>query len=168
MDREARQRLIDRLLPLYDQGYRSLTVTLEEFFEGNTDEASIGGGHLAPSYPSLESCHRILRRIRDEGQVHGVFLEVCEVPQGDDELDLWVSVIRAVILTGTPLDIVGQWLEPLSPRDVWEEMNAEGDFLRSRTVSDADLNELVRAEIKLPQVITRSLQRVRVVWVDLR
>jgi hypothetical protein len=170
MDSTARKRLIDRLIPLYDQGYTRIAITLDEFFEGNTDEGSIGGGHSHnPAYPSLKGCRDILSRIRNVPQVEAVFLEVNEVPEGEDERDMWVTVIRALILTDAPLGSIEDRLKPIFPRGVWElDMFVEGAELREAKTPDGPPDRIRGTRIRLPCEIAKACRPVRVVWVDLR
>ena len=40
---EARKRLIARLVRCYEAGDQRIAMSFGEFFDGNTDEASVGG-----------------------------------------------------------------------------------------------------------------------------
>ncbi len=164
MDMNARQRLLDRLLPLYDQGLKRVSITPEEFFSGNSDEGSLGGGN--PDYPLLEVCQRTLGAIQERPEVLAVFLEVNEVPEGENDLDMWITVIRAFVITSVSVQDVSQWLEPLKLRDIWDaNMELENDLLRE--IDESEPLPYYETRIRLPYSLNKH-EVVRVVWVDLR
>src|SRR5436190_2195512 len=159
MDMKARERLIARLVGCYDSGDERVAMSLDEFFEGNTDEASVGGGHVDPDHPGLEVYREVLGKIRQLPRVQGVYLEAAEVPDPDDEDEdeMWVTAIRTVILTDAPLEEVAGWVATFRPRDVWEQLDTaiEGDRPQP-------------GHVRLPNDVGQLRPKVRAVWVDIR
>ncbi|WP_165235333.1 hypothetical protein [Aquisphaera insulae] len=122
MDSQARRRLIEKVLAMMEGDAELPAVSLEDFFDGNTDEQSIGVNLLADRHPGLAEFRRVLFDIRERPDVQGVFLELTEVPDPDDEADadIWPVACVAFIVTSAPLDEVKAWTAPLHPRDVCE------------------------------------------------
>ena len=90
--------------------------------EGNTDEQSIGVNLPADQHIGLSGFRRVLTDIRERPDVQGVFLELLEVPDPDDEEDaeIWPSACVAFVVTSAPVAEVAEWVAPLHPRDVRE------------------------------------------------
>lgn len=87
-------------------------LTLEEFFEGNKDEGSIGCNLL--EHPSIEVFHSCLKEIRDKETVQGVFVEVMEYEWE------WPFSERVYILSVENEETVSKWLQLLAPSDISE------------------------------------------------
>ena len=122
MESDARRRLIEKALLILDEGKILLAVPLNEFFDGNTDEASIGVNLPANKHIGLAGFRRVLFGIRDRPDVQGVFLELTEIPDPDEEQDdgIWPTACVAFVITSAPLDRVGEWAAPLHPREISE------------------------------------------------
>ncbi len=116
-----------------------LTVSLDEFFDGNTDEASIGVNLSEDDHPGLEAFRNTLTSIRDRLDVRDVFLELTEIPDPDDRQDdgIWPTACVAFVVTSAPLDQVEEWVAPLHPRDVSEGWCVQPGI--KTPLSDADL-----------------------------
>lgn len=97
-------------------------VTLEEFFEGNHSNASIGV-NLCPDHPGVGTFWRVLSQIRSRPDVQDVLIEVYEVLE--DESDSWPFSERVYVFTSADPEQVAEWLEPLRP-DLLEEGFAYG------------------------------------------
>jgi hypothetical protein len=122
MDSDARRSLIQRAAAMLDEGTTLPAVSLDDFFNGNTDEQSIGVNLSADQYIGLDGFRRVLYGIRERPDVQDVCLEVTEVPDPDDEedADIWPTASVAFVVTSAPLPAVNEWAEPLHPRDVSE------------------------------------------------
>jgi hypothetical protein len=91
-------------------------VSLELFFDGNEDPASIGCN--LSHHPGPARFYEVLSAIRDRPEVHSVWVGVSEVMDPDD----WpFSDHVYVVTTASPAD-VGSWavaLTPNEPGDDW-------------------------------------------------
>ena len=125
MDKNARRRLISRTLTLLDGGDTLPTVTVDEFFDGNDDEDSIGVNLPGDKHIGLNGFRHVLTSIRDRPDVQDVFLELTEVPDPDEPLDdeIWPTACVAFVVTSASLEDVKDWVTILHPRDVSEGWN---------------------------------------------
>ncbi len=106
-DPEALRRLLQRagqLGDLQDQDAPRPLVTLEEFFEGNHDFASIGFNLDPP--PSPQAIYRLFRSIRDKTDVQDVRVMV----MGQEEPDGWPWSDTVWLITSATPDEVRGWL----------------------------------------------------------
>jgi hypothetical protein len=97
---------------------REPVVSLELFFEGNTDTGSIGCN--LTDHPGVDRFYAVLRGIRDRVDVHAVWVGITEV-LGPDEWPFSDHVY--VVTTATPEDVT-EWaaeLEPDPPVDWWTD-----------------------------------------------
>jgi len=141
----ARRRLIKKALGILDQGSTLLTVSLDDFFDGNTDEASIGVNLPVDQHIGLAGYRSVLSEISQRSEVQGVFLELTEIPDPDDEADagIWPTACVALVVTSASLADVTEWVTALRPRDV-----SEGWCVRPGVkppVIDSDLRPHMRA-----------------------
>jgi hypothetical protein len=120
--RDPRRGLIEKAAEIFEKGNVLLAVSLDEFFDGNTDEESIGVNLPEDNHPGLATFRRTLYDIRDRPDVQGVFLELTEIPDPDDEEDedIWPTACVAFVVTSAPLEEVEGWVARLRPRDVSE------------------------------------------------
>ncbi|MGA4722192.1 hypothetical protein [Fictibacillus nanhaiensis] len=92
---------------IYAQGYPNAKtapiVTLEDFFEGNKDESSIGCNLIR--HPGLKTFYDLLRNIRDQSSVQDVFVEIME---------------RIYVLTAVEESLLRIWLKDLEPTEIDE------------------------------------------------
>jgi hypothetical protein len=96
-----------------DDGSRP-TLTLEEFFEGNSDLGSIGCN--LPDHPGVDCFYDVLRTIRARGDVQDVLVGISE-DMGDEE---WPFSDSVYILTSAPAEEVARWVAPLQPDPLGE------------------------------------------------
>lgn len=94
-------------------------VSLEDFFEGNDDEGSIGC-NLA-DHPGIDRFYDILMSIRNKKSVQNVLVRINEVLENERP---FADVIY--IITSSPIEEVQSWAEPLKPDEVneglyWDE-----------------------------------------------
>ena len=125
MDQVKRRRLLEKAIAILDERDRLLAVPMSEFFEGNTDEQSIGVNLPRGKHPGLAVFRSILDGIRRRPDVQEVFIELTEVPYPDDEedADMWPVASVAFLITSAPLQEVREWVKPLHPRDIHEGWN---------------------------------------------
>ncbi|WP_053366253.1 hypothetical protein [Bacillus sp. FJAT-27245] len=111
-----REKLVENI---YSQGYpeeeTAPIVTLEDFFEGNSDESSIGCNLM--EHPGIETFYGVLRNIREKDNVQDVFVEIMELE--DDEED-WPFSERIYILTNAEIELVEDWVKILEPSELDE------------------------------------------------
>lgn len=110
---EPRSTILNRIGNINDFSQPRPLVTLEEFFTGNEDYASIG--YNLPEQPSPQDFFRLLRTIRDRVDVTDVRIEVKdqEDPEG------WPSTDTIWVITSASADDVVSWLpDAIKPDDV--------------------------------------------------
>ena len=116
MDSEsARQKLLERIGDINDFTRPRPLVTLEEFFEGNDDYASIGY-NFYPDQPAPAEFYEVFLAIRQRDDVADVRVEVkdLEDPEG------WPATDTVWIITTASDDEVVAWLgERFAPDDAF-------------------------------------------------
>jgi hypothetical protein len=144
MDADARRRLIEKALTMLEEGSTIPAVSLCDFFEGNSDEASIGVNLSEEKHIGLAGFRRVLSDIAERPDVQGVFLELTEVPDPDDEADadIWPTACVAFVVTSVPLADVAEWVAPLHPRDISEGWCVQPGV--KPPISDVDLRPGMR------------------------
>jgi hypothetical protein len=96
----------------------ALTVSIEDFFDGNTDAASIATNlYGTPSHPGLAVIRDTLMAIRARPEVTDVRIEILEWPNplNPRDNDMWPAAEAVHIWTTAPLEQVEQWVDPLRP-----------------------------------------------------
>lgn len=105
---------------IYEQGYPDAVtppiVSLEDFFDGNSDEGSIGCNLL--EHPGIETFYNILLKIRERENVQDVLIEIMEI---EDDEDYWAFSERLYILTSADSEAVESWVNVLKPSDLDDE-----------------------------------------------
>jgi hypothetical protein len=94
-------------------------VSLDAFFEGNDDEASIGP-NLDP-HPGIDTFSRVLREIDDRDSVAHVVVQISEVMSEDE----WPFSDRVYVITTSAARDVHDWAEELDP-DPYDDAAPEG------------------------------------------
>lgn len=100
----------------YDGSGPEPVVSLELFFDGNEDEASIAP-NVEP-HPGVANIARVLRGIRARADVHHVLVGVSEV-MGDDE---WPFADHVYVVTSASDDTIDDWADALGcdePGEGW-------------------------------------------------
>ena len=104
---------------IYAQGYPDAPtapiVSLEDFFEGNDDEGSIGCNLL--EHPGIKTFYKVLLDIKNKENVQDVFVEIMEI---EDDEEYWAFSERVYILTNANISEVEDWVEPLEPSEIDE------------------------------------------------
>ncbi|MFI5711170.1 hypothetical protein [Kribbella sp. NPDC051620] len=94
----------------YDDGAGAEpVVSLELFFDGNEDPASIGCN--LPDHPGPARFYEVLSAIRDRPEVDSVWVGVSEVTGPDD----WPFSDHVYVVTTVSPFEVASWAVPLSP-----------------------------------------------------
>src|SRR5882724_6501021 len=91
-------------------------VSLEEFFDGNEDDASIGCNLVA--HPGLQRFYRMLKDIRSRPNVQDVLVEINEVEEQIPEM--WPFSERVYVLTSDRREDVADWAVELQPDEIEE------------------------------------------------
>jgi hypothetical protein len=108
---------VDRLLARIDElgGHGAYpVVSLDLFFEGNDDPASIGP-NLDP-HPGVRTFERVLRGIRERPDVAEVVLQIDEVMEGE-----WPYAQAAYVITTASAQDVHEWASELQPDELVED-----------------------------------------------
>jgi hypothetical protein len=90
-------------------------VTLEEFFDGNTDPGSIG--YNLPDPPKPKEFYDLLKRFLDRPEVSDVRIAVMD----HEDLERWPSTDTIWIITSASPDQVRSWFPArLAPDETWD------------------------------------------------
>jgi hypothetical protein len=104
---------------IYAQGYPDAKtapiVSLEDFFEGNIDEGSIGCNLM--EHPGIEKFYDVLLSIRNKDNVQDVLVEIMEI---EDDEDYWAFSERIYVLTSIDESLLGSWVKDLEPTELDE------------------------------------------------
>ena len=144
MDQEIRRRFLEKVHEMVDEGNRLVAVPVDDFFNGNTDERSIGVNLPDERHIGLSGFRRVLTDIRHRPDVQDVFIELTEILDADDEedADLWPTGCVAFVITSAPLSDVEKWVAPLYPRDISEGWNVRAGI--KTPLTDQQLEEKMR------------------------
>jgi hypothetical protein len=122
---DSRQRLLERIGDINDFDRPRPLVTIEEFFDGNDDPASIG--YNLPDPPMPAEFAELLSSIARRDDVTDVRIEVKDLEIEDG----WPSSDSIWIFTTAPLETVKGWFpERLAPDD-WRDVTALPDTVES-------------------------------------
>jgi hypothetical protein len=108
---------VDRLLARIDElgGEEAYpVVSLDLFFDGNDDPASIGP-NLDPN-PGVRTFERVLRGIRERPDVADVVLQIDEVMENE-----WPYAQAAYVITTASAQDVHEWAAELQPDELVED-----------------------------------------------
>jgi hypothetical protein len=97
-------------------------VSLDDFFEGNHDESSIGC-NLADLHLGVGAFYEVLNTVRGRHDVSDVMVEITDL--NDDSNDAWPFSDRVYIITSASQDEVDSWVRKLRPDEVAEGFPAE-------------------------------------------
>jgi hypothetical protein len=124
MDRNARQRLIDRVLRMYDSNVLP-AVPMEEFFTGNTDDWSVGRHMQTSREIPIAEYAAVFRTVRARPDVHEVYIWVNELPDDSDpdERETWPQAHVAFVITSAAATEVESWFHQVEPRYADAEWN---------------------------------------------
>jgi hypothetical protein len=99
----------------------SSLVTLEHFFEGNTQIGSIGCN--LDDHPGIPKFYEMLKRIRSRKDVQDVLVFISESP--DESGTDWAFSDRIYVITCAGKAAVADWLKPLSPDPIEDGWGSE-------------------------------------------
>jgi hypothetical protein len=121
MDMERRQRVIDKTMALIAESALP-AVTMDEFFEGNTYDRSMGRGIQTSRDIPIGEYHEVFRSIRDRPDVQEVFVVINELPEDTfpEDRKRWPQAHVVNIITSAPVAAIEKWIEQLEPRWVGE------------------------------------------------
>jgi hypothetical protein len=121
MDMERRQRLIDKTIAFIADSALP-AVPMDEFFEGNTYDRSMGRGMQTSRDIPISEYHEVFRSIRDRPDVQEVFVVINELPDDKfpEEWKRWPHAFVVNIITSAPVADIEKWIEQLEPRSVDE------------------------------------------------
>ncbi len=126
---DARRKLIQKMVALRNEGSLQPTITLDDFFNGNTDERSIGVNLSDIDHIGLDGFRHVFLAIRDRPEVQEVLLGLhgLEIPEFDDDANgqSWPIACAAFVITSAPFERVQEWVMSLCPRDVSEGWSDE-------------------------------------------
>ena len=111
------------------QFMRPVALSLEEFFDGNDDDTSIGC-NLHPRL-GLDIFRAELERFRDRDDVSGVWVVVSQWDEPD-----WPFSDRIVVATSLSNDAILDALAPLSPCEIVGVDSALADQMRGAAEHD--------------------------------
>lgn len=115
---------INRLGDVNEPGTPRPLVTLEEFFEGNTDFASIGYNFYADQ-PAPSEFYSFFTTIRSNPMVADVRVEVSQ----HDDPDAWPVSDTVWIITAESRETVARWLgERFAADELLEGFSAERTY----------------------------------------
>jgi hypothetical protein len=121
MDMERRQRLIDKTMALIEDSALP-AVSMDEFFEGNTYDPSMGRGIQTARDIPISEYHQVFRSIRDRPDVHEVFIVINQLPDDEfpEDRNRWPQAHIVNIITSAPVAEVEKWIDQLEPRGAGE------------------------------------------------
>jgi hypothetical protein len=104
---------------IYAQGYPNTKiapiVSVEDFFQGNEDEGSIGCNLL--EHPGVQTFYEVLLGIRNKENVQDVLVEIMEI---EDDEEYWAFSERVYILADAEVTDVDNWVNALVPSEIDE------------------------------------------------
>jgi len=89
-------------------------LSVEEFFDGNDDEGSIGC-NLWPHHPGIATFRETLGAIAARSDVDRVAIEITETDPGEDD---WPFSDVVYVVGGVPKSMLGALLSPLAPDEI--------------------------------------------------
>ncbi|MBX3409796.1 MAG: hypothetical protein KF859_07910 [Phycisphaeraceae bacterium] len=92
------------------------SVTIEEFFDGNDDLASIGCN--LDEHPGLAAFRDVCEKVRARPDVQDV--RICIYETMEDAEDTWPYAEEILVITSADPDDVATWFESLDPSDIIE------------------------------------------------
>ena len=95
-------------------------VSLEDFFEGNHDEGSIGCNVIP--YPGPARFYDVLKSIRSKENVQEVLIVIHSI---EDE-EYWPFSESIWILAQASESEVMEWMKPLKPSEIWQGWGKAG------------------------------------------
>jgi len=117
--RERLIKIIKSEGPTSLDGLRRL-VSLEDFFTGNDDIASIGCN--LPDHPGTRFFFQKLLEIRSKAGVDDVLVGITETSEDDPDPTMWPFSDRVYVVSKLPIEQIEPWFTPLRPSSVIVEV----------------------------------------------
>lgn len=113
MDVQKRERLMKTIKaqPGWDDNGLAAVVTVDEFFDGNDDLASIGCN--LPEHPGLSVFWKTLKSLSIRPDVREVWMEIYDADEGD-----WPFSETVFVVGDLSLEALRQIAEPLMPSEI--------------------------------------------------
>lgn len=83
-------------------------VSLEDFFEGNTDSDSIAV-NLWPDHPGLDYFYRVLKEIRARPDVQDVLIEIYDIEPALQVAESWPLAEKVYFVTSARRSTLNDW-----------------------------------------------------------
>jgi hypothetical protein len=117
MDMERRQCLITETLALIEESALP-AVPMDEYFEGNTYDGSMGRGMQTSRDIPISEYHEVFRSIRDRADVQEIFVLINDLPDDriPEERKRWPQAHIVHIVTSAPVAEIERWIEQQEPR----------------------------------------------------
>ncbi len=111
-------------------------LTLDEFFDGNDDEGSIGCNLI--DHPGIATFYQTLRQIEARADVQYVRVAISdlneyETPELTEEMATWPFSDTLFIATSAPAATIRRLLQPLQPDEVGEQLSIHAPIKDSYT-----------------------------------
>jgi len=120
MDREKLLILIEKIKGLGYSYDTETVLTLEEYFDGNTEEYSTlcaNTGHA----PRANVLKAFLLNIRNKSSVKDVLMRVYDYEDALQFNDCWISTDTVFVITTAKNTEVEEWFVSLEPSEIYEE-----------------------------------------------
>jgi hypothetical protein len=91
-------------------------VSIEDFFDGNADEGSIGV-NIYPNPPSLKTFYNTLKRVEKSAQTENVLVRIADIDDTE-----WFYTDTVYISGRYSLDEVREIFKPIKPDEIYEGM----------------------------------------------
>ena len=105
----------------------AITLSLKEFFDGNTDESSIDPNRMN-NEPPLRVFHETLEALQAKSEVKEVRILVHEWPEADEpgDDDMWIAAESVYVwANGVTPEQIHEWVETLDSEGVGEIANSD-------------------------------------------
>lgn len=109
------ERKTEILNKIKGEGYpgKEVVVSLEEFFDGNEDDGSIGA-NLYPDQPSLKNFYDTFKGMVSSGEVESIFVRIADAEDSD-----WFYTDTVYVIGNITLKEVKEMLKELKPDEIY-------------------------------------------------
>jgi hypothetical protein len=119
IDPAKKNALIEHIKRLEQSNDREILLPPDLFFDGYDDDHCIicaNAGHFSTS-----KFRNLLREIRQNPGVLGVFIRFYEYADALESQDAWVGSDSVYIITNASVESIASWFSAIPPSDVWVE-----------------------------------------------
>jgi hypothetical protein len=122
MERDRLLKLIAKIESIGLSHDRETVLTLDEYFDGNTEEyATLCANTSRPI--SAAELWQFLRRIQGKEDVAHVLIRVYDYEDALADGDCWINTDTVLLVTSASVETVRAWFQSLMFSDVYEEMD---------------------------------------------